>query len=106
MSQSALAQHLGITFQQVQKYERGANRVSASTLYEIAKALSTTVTALFEGLPETAARQSENKLARFIQTKESATVIELFPDLGEDGCRGAIAALIREIAAARRRRFR
>ncbi|HXA41053.1 MAG TPA: helix-turn-helix domain-containing protein [Phenylobacterium sp.] len=39
MSQSTLAEHLGITFQQVQKYERGANRISASMLVKAARAL-------------------------------------------------------------------
>jgi transcriptional regulator with XRE-family HTH domain len=43
LSQSALAEALGLTFQQVQKYERGANRVSASMLVKIATRLDTTV---------------------------------------------------------------
>ena len=40
ISQERLAEALGLTFQQVQKYERGANRISASKLYEIARFLS------------------------------------------------------------------
>ncbi len=43
VSQSALAEHLGVSFQQVQKYERGANRTSASMLVRIAEKLKTTV---------------------------------------------------------------
>lgn len=54
VSQEALADELGLTFQQVQKYERGANRVSASKLYDTARALSTTVAWFFEGLADTA----------------------------------------------------
>ena len=46
MSQGTLADHLGISFQQVQKYERGANRVSASMLVKIAQKLETTVAEL------------------------------------------------------------
>lgn len=46
LSQSDLAAALGLTFQQIQKYERGANRVSASTLVRTAKVLDTTVAAL------------------------------------------------------------
>jgi transcriptional regulator with XRE-family HTH domain len=46
MSQSRLAEALDLTFQQVQKYERGANRVSASTLVRIARELDVTVAAL------------------------------------------------------------
>lgn len=50
MSQDALASHLGITFQQVQKYERGANRISASMLWRAAHATGHTPAYFFEGL--------------------------------------------------------
>jgi transcriptional regulator with XRE-family HTH domain len=53
LSQQTLADHLGLTFQQVQKYERGTNRVSASILYEIASSLSAPVSYFFDGLRET-----------------------------------------------------
>lgn len=46
ITQSGLAQHLGITFQQVQKYERGTNRIAVSTLIRIAEKLETTVASL------------------------------------------------------------
>lgn len=51
LSQTQLAQGLGLTFQQVQKYERGLNRISASKLYEAAGVLGVPMSALFEGLP-------------------------------------------------------
>lgn len=51
MSQTELADALGLTFQQVQKYERGANRISASKLYEIAMALNVPVAWFFRELP-------------------------------------------------------
>jgi transcriptional regulator with XRE-family HTH domain len=50
MSQEALAHALGLTFQQVQKYERGTNRVSASRLWRLAAALDAPITFFFEGL--------------------------------------------------------
>ena len=50
MSQELLAEHLGITFQQIQKYERGANRISASKMVEAARALQVTPAFFFEGL--------------------------------------------------------
>ena len=50
MSQSALAESLGLTFQQVQKYERGANRVSASMLFKTSQKLEAPVSYFFEGL--------------------------------------------------------
>ena len=51
VSQQALAERLGITFQQVQKYETGANRISASTLHGNAQVLEVPVSAFFDGLP-------------------------------------------------------
>lgn len=48
MSQEKLAEQVGITFQQIQKYENGANRVSASRLYEFSKILDTSVSFFFD----------------------------------------------------------
>ena len=50
LTQDGLAQRLGISFQQVQKYENGANRVSSSRLWAIGNALGVPVTYFFEGL--------------------------------------------------------
>lgn len=50
MSQTKLGQAIGVTFQQIQKYESGTNRVGASNLFKIAKALSVEVSFFFEGL--------------------------------------------------------
>lgn len=54
MSQQTLADSCGITFQQIQEYENGANRVSGSKLWEIAKAMETDIGFFYEGLDETA----------------------------------------------------
>ncbi|MDB5440560.1 MAG: helix-turn-helix protein [Caulobacteraceae bacterium] len=51
MSQAALAEAVGVSFQQVQKYERGANRASASMLSRLAVALDCSVADLFQGVP-------------------------------------------------------
>ena len=52
LSQKDLGKILGVTFQQIQKYEKGVNRVGAGRLYEIAKALDVSVAHFFEGLEE------------------------------------------------------
>jgi transcriptional regulator with XRE-family HTH domain len=52
LSQAALGEKLGVTFQQVQKYEKGRNRVSAGVLYEISKALNVPVGYFFEDFEE------------------------------------------------------
>ncbi|MRX32782.1 helix-turn-helix transcriptional regulator [Aminobacter sp. MDW-2] len=50
MSQQALGDALGVTFQQVQKYEKGTNRISAGKLYQSAEILGCNITKLFEGV--------------------------------------------------------
>ncbi len=52
MSQTALGEQVGVSFQQIQKYERGANRISASVLFQIAKTLGVAPSDLFEGIQE------------------------------------------------------
>ncbi len=56
MSQTKLGQAIGVTFQQVQKYESGANRVGASNLYKMAKALGVDVGFFYDGMPQGAAK--------------------------------------------------
>ncbi len=51
MSQPDLAERVGVTFQQVQKYENGKNRISAGRLYEVAKALGVTIQYFYETAP-------------------------------------------------------
>lgn len=55
MSQTKLGQTIDVTFQQIQKYENGTNRVSASNLYKIAKALGVEVSFFYDGMPESLA---------------------------------------------------
>ena len=52
MSQHALAKALGVTYQQIQKYESGTNRVSAARLFEICKALKVPLSSMFERDPK------------------------------------------------------
>ncbi|MES0863635.1 helix-turn-helix transcriptional regulator [Ruegeria sp. SCPT10] len=61
MTQQQLAQQVGIKFQQIQKYETGANRISASRLWDIAEALEVPVSFFFEGLEEIQKSADEKK---------------------------------------------
>ncbi len=61
MTQQQLAQQVGIKFQQIQKYETGANRISASRLWDIAEALDVPVSFFFEGLEESEKASSDKK---------------------------------------------
>jgi len=71
MSQETLANHLGITFQQVQKYERAANRISVGRLIEIGKALEIAPESLLKGLTHAGhLAHSENRGLAFLQTRD------------------------------------
>ncbi len=58
MSQEKLGEAIGLTFQQVQKYERGANRVGASRLYDLSRVLDVSIGYFFAEMPDTVAAQS------------------------------------------------
>ncbi len=58
LSQTALAEALGLTFQQVQKYERGANRMGSSRLYDVARILAVPIKYFFDDMPAAVAASS------------------------------------------------
>jgi transcriptional regulator with XRE-family HTH domain len=105
ISQEQLADALKLTFQQVQKYERGANRVSASKLYEIAKTLKVPVAFFFDGLADPATSTSDGSGARanqivtdFLSTPEGLDLAEAFPKIGRGRVRRQIVDLARAMA--------
>ena len=100
ISQERLAEAIGLTFQQVQKYERGANRVSASKLWEMARALSTSVNYFYEGLPTDAraTRPDGPKLEDFLLTSEGMELARYFPQIPKSGVRRQILELVRTMA--------
>lgn len=82
MSQEALADSLDLTFQQVQKYERGANRVSASKLLQISHSLSVQIGFFFEGLQ--VGEFDRNAAAITVKSEEAFAAlpqVALVPDL-------------------------
>jgi transcriptional regulator with XRE-family HTH domain len=104
ISQERLAEALGLTFQQVQKYERAANRVSASKLFEIARALNASVAYFYEGLApgdEHETPPAPNLEAHaFLLTAEGAELATLFPKLGRNRVRRKVLELVRAIVGA------
>jgi transcriptional regulator with XRE-family HTH domain len=102
VSQERLAEDLGLTFQQIQKYERGANRVSASKLYEIAKSLQSSVGYFFEGLADTTgegvAEGGEPFVHDFLMTSEGLELAGLFPKITRPKVRRRILELVRSMA--------
>jgi transcriptional regulator with XRE-family HTH domain len=77
MSQDKLSETLGVTFQQLQKYEKGSNRVSASRLYRLAQVLGVPVQYFFEGLPKGAEEAVEEAATGVTQTGEQAVITNI-----------------------------
>ena len=92
MSQTVLAERLGLTFQQVQKYERGANRLSASTLWRAAEAVDVPVSYFFDGLKQRRADPSTDELD-VVVLKLTQKMRKLEPIV-----RGKLSALVAALA--------
>ena len=86
MSQTELADAAGITFQQIQKYEKGVNRVGASRLQQFSDALGVPPSYFFEGAPTAGKKQpapqegelSEDAIVSFLGTREGAALVRAF----------------------------
>ncbi|MFT4254622.1 MAG: helix-turn-helix transcriptional regulator [Caulobacter sp.] len=79
VSQEELGKAIGLTFQQVQKYETGENRISASKLVEVARTLHVPIAALFDGLDT--GEDSENLIARFMALRDASPFMQAAVDL-------------------------
>ncbi|MEJ0061532.1 MAG: helix-turn-helix transcriptional regulator [Terricaulis sp.] len=94
MSQETLAKLLGVTFQQVQKYEKGVNRIAASRLFDIAAALDMPVARFFEGLgPATSIENAEDVAVRGLATPEGAQLMALFASIDDPKVRRRLIKL-------------
>jgi len=108
VSQEKLAEQLGLTFQQVQKYEKGANRVSASKLYEIATALQASIEYFFRGLVDPSqpyvgmAEEHDSPFVHdFITTAEGRELTTEFPRIEDPLVRKRVLELVKTLAADR-----
>ena len=80
---ACVADRLGLTFQQVQKYERGSNRISASKLYQIASVLEVPITYFFEGLDDPATPKGRQYAHAFTGVVEELLAEPNGPQLAE-----------------------
>lgn len=99
ISQERLAESIGLTFQQVQKYERAANRVSASKLWEMSRALNTSISYFYEGLSDTPEPAGSNlpreTVQDFLMTPEGLELASAFPKIAHGRLRRKILDLVR-----------
>lgn len=101
MSQERLADALGLTFQQVQKYEKGMNRIGASRLLQIAGILDVGIEFFFEGLPglRTGGFSEDSVMAEFLTRSESDRLVRGFLRLKDDEARRKVADLVDWLAS-------
>jgi transcriptional regulator with XRE-family HTH domain len=105
ISQQKLGAALGLTFQQVQKYEKGATRISASRLQQISHILQTSVEFFFEGAPNASAPHGSNKselwmaqIDDFDSDPDGLRLIGAFLRIDNAALRRRIVMLVQEIA--------
>jgi len=105
ISQEKLGAQLGLTFQQVQKYEKGANRISASKLFEISKVLQTPVAFFFSelagepsGMQGMAEAGAEEFTYDFMNSPESIQLNNSFQEITDPATRRRIVDLVKALA--------
>ena len=106
VSQNDLAEKIGVTFQQLQKYENGSNRISASRLHDLAKALNTPVTAFFDDYKDSANNMHSLKDGRAISAsnadrsdaKETIALLSVFYSIENPVLRRNLLAFTKELA--------
>jgi transcriptional regulator with XRE-family HTH domain len=108
MSQSEIANALGLTFQQVQKYEKGTNRISASRLHYLCKILDVPVTFFFDGaprahgLPNPAESEADDEAAALngvLATPDGLALATAYTRIRDTKVRRTIVALVEQITA-------
>ena len=108
MSQEKLGDALGLTFQQVQKYEKGTNRIGASRLQHIAHILQVPVAFFFEGAPnvqlpgtrhdQVGEAPSPAYVSDFLATSDGLALTKAFTRIGDSKLRRRIVDLVEQIA--------
>ena len=107
MSQEKLGDALGLTFQQVQKYEKGANRIGASRLQQIAHILQVPVAFFFEGGPTVSGQQGDGLseapspayVSDFLATSDGLALTKAFMRIKDPKLRRRIVDLVEQMVA-------
>ncbi len=108
LSQEKLGKRMGLTFQQIQKYEKGVNRIGASRLFQLSQILEVPVQFFFEGAPvgNAAARpgmaepDSEAFLYEFLNTRDGLELNRAFVKIADAQVRRSVVDLVRSIGRA------
>jgi transcriptional regulator with XRE-family HTH domain len=96
LSQTALGNAVGVTFQQVQKYEKGQNRVGAGRLREIARLLEVPVSAFFE--EQGGAENGDDNVFGFLSAQGAIELLRAYVQIDDDQLRREVLAIVRSAA--------
>jgi transcriptional regulator with XRE-family HTH domain len=107
MSQEKLGEHLGLTFQQVQKYEKGVNRIGASRLFDLSRVLGVPVQFFYDEAPADVAgtpspagfaeQPDESYVVEFLSTREGLELNKAFVKIADAKVRRSIVELVRSL---------
>jgi len=102
LSQTELADRIGVTFQQVQKYEKGVNRIGAGRLQRISEALEVPITFFFDATPHAAERGASGSESAFgfMQTSGSVRIVKAFHKIKSRKSRQLLVDMVEELASA------
>src|SRR6476620_3880040 len=102
LSQTDLDSLIGVTFQQVQKYEKGVNRIGAGRLHRISEALEVPITFFFDSTPHAAERgaSSSESAFGFMQTSGSVRIVKAFHKIKSRKARQLLVDMVEEFASA------
>ena len=105
LSQTALADQIGVTFQQVQKYENGINRIGAGRLMQIAHALNVPITAFFDGLARPADKRRTRiaRLAELSAVPTAPKLLQAFSKISDPVLEAEVINLVRALRSGRGR---
>lgn len=101
MSQSKLAEALGVSFQQLQKYENGKNRMGSSRLQQAAQALDVPISYFFDGGPDASKlprRVPDDHTKQFFKLPESLPLVRAFIQISDKRVRSQLASLVELLA--------
>jgi transcriptional regulator with XRE-family HTH domain len=103
LSQEALAEQLGVTFQQVQKYEKGINRISAGRLHHVAEILDVPVSYFFpesdaSALTEARRQSLPESVVECLDTREGMDLVLTFSRIADPRVRRQVLQLVRSLA--------
>lgn len=108
MSQEKLGEHLGLTFQQVQKYEKGVNRIGASRLFDLARVLGVPIQFFYDEAPTEisdpspapgfAERPAESYVVEFLSTREGLELNKAFVKIADPKIRRSVVDLVRSLS--------